>query len=311
MIAAGKRPNGAQALLILALSLLAGACAHNDPRDPLEPLNRGIYSFNDTLDNAVLKPVATAYRDTVPQPARAVVSNFFNNINDLLNILNNLLQGKVPNAVNDAGRVAVNSTLGLLGTIDVATQLGVARSDEDFGQTLGWWGATPGPYLVIPFFGPSSLRDAIGSAVDFKLDPIWNSTGYNIAVRNGVSVVRIINKRTLLLEGKELIDQAALDPYVAVRDGYLARRRSLVYDGNPPPEKDDMDEPSQQKKPRGELEPESKVALAVPAPAADTGATVSPSPAAAVQPAAAPAPASDNGASRPAANLVPTPALLQ
>src|ERR1043166_1375195 len=132
---------------LLLASLLTG-CAHNNPRDPVEPLNRGIYRFNDAVDRAVIKPVATAYRDIIPQPIRNGVRNFFSNVDDILVALNDLLQGKVPDAINDAGRVLVNTTLGVFGIMDIATQLGVEKRNEDFGQTLGFYGIGTGPYLA-------------------------------------------------------------------------------------------------------------------------------------------------------------------
>ncbi len=137
--------------------------ATGNPRDPLEPINRAIYQFNEGLDKTVVSPAAELYRGVLPQFVRTGVSNFFANINDVLIALNNLLQGKLPDAVSDVGRVAVNTTVGLLGVLDVATEIGLEKHDEDFGQTLGRWGVGDGPYLVLPFFGPSNLRDALAT----------------------------------------------------------------------------------------------------------------------------------------------------
>ena len=157
---------------LVCFALLGGCASIGNPRDPLEPINRGIYQFNDGVDNAVLKPVAEAYRSALPQFMRTGVSNFFSNINDVIVALNNLLQAKFLNAVSDVGRIVVNSTVGLLGVLDVATEFGLEKHNEDFGQTLGFWGIGDGPYLVLPILGPSSLCDVFGTFVDFKTDPI-------------------------------------------------------------------------------------------------------------------------------------------
>ncbi len=217
--------------------LLGGCASTGNPQDPIEPINRGIYQFNDGLDKAVLKPVAEVYRDALPQFVRTGVSNFFSNINDVLVALNNLLQGKIQDAVSDAGRVVVNSTAGILGVIDVATEIGLEKHNEDFGQTLGRWGFGDGPYLVLPFFGPSNLRDALARLVDYRIDPITYVDPSRD--RNQLWLARIINRRAELLDTSKILETAALDPYEFVRDAYLQRRRNLVYDGSPPPEKDD------------------------------------------------------------------------
>ncbi len=228
----------------LALSLLAGllggcATTGGSPHDPLEPLNRGIYFFNDVLDNTVVKPVAIIYKGVVPSVARTGVSNFFSNINDVIVALNNLLQGKFTQAASDVGRIVVNTTVGLLGTIDVATEIGLEKHNEDFGQTLGRWGIGNGPYLVLPFIGPSSFRDAVGWLVDYYTDPITYVD--DISTRNILWGTRIVNRRAELLDTTSIVETAALDPYEFIRDAYLQRRRNLVYDGNPPADKDDID----------------------------------------------------------------------
>ena len=245
----------------LALLMLLGGCAStNNPRDPLEPMNRAIYKINDGLDKVVLKPVATVYKTVIPQFARTGVTNFFNNLYDVLTALNNLLQGKVGDAASDVGRIAINSTVGLAGFIDVATEVGLEKHKEDFGQTLGRWGINSGPYLQIPFFGPSTFRDGIGSMVDFKLDPIRLIWRNHIATRNSVWGLYVINLRANLLDSTKILDEAALDPYEFQRDAYLQRRRNLVYDGNPPPEKDDDDIPELKTKPRADLDDADKPA---------------------------------------------------
>ena len=222
--------------LLLPLALLGG-CATNSPRDPLEPVNRAIYGFNDGVDNAIIRPVATGYRAVLPAAVRTGISNVFANVNDVVVSLNNLLQGKVVNAVSDVGRVLVNSTIGVAGIFDVATQFGLEKHNEDFGQTLGWWGIGDGPYLVLPLLGPSNLRDALARSVDYRADPITYVR--SMRLRNSLWGVRALNQRADLLDTSKILETAALDPYEFLRDAYLQRRRSLVYDGAPPREKDD------------------------------------------------------------------------
>ena len=223
---------------LVALFALSGCAAtSNNPRDPLESLNRGIYHFNDGVDNLLVKPAAIVYQGVVPQIARTGVSNFFSNINDVIVALNNLLQGKFTHAVSDVGRILVNTTAGLLGVIDVATEIGLEKHNEDFGQTLGWWGVKDGPYLVLPFIGPSSFRDGVGWLADFYTDPITYVDPSRD--RNILWGTRLVNRRAELLAAEDIIDKAALDKYEFIRDAYLQRRRNLVYDGNPPPDKDE------------------------------------------------------------------------
>jgi len=236
---------------LMSLTLLGGCASTGNSRDPLEPINRGIYHFNDGIDSVIIKPAAEGYRAVLPQIVRTGVSNFFSNINDVIVALNNLLQGKFLNAVSDVGRVVVNSTAGLLGVIDVATEVGLEKHNEDFGQTLGFWGIGDGPYLVLPFLGPSNLRDAIGLVVDFKTDPITYVDPPSD--RNTLWGVRFLNRRAELLATSKILETAALDPYEFLRDAYLQRRRSLVYDGSPPPEQEEDIEIKM--KPRSEQQP--------------------------------------------------------
>jgi len=240
---------------LVSIFVLSGCAATSDnPRDPLEGLNRGVYKFNDVFDNVLAKPVAVVYKGVVPQIARTGVSNFFANINDVIIALNNLLQGKFPQAVSDVGRILVNTTAGLFGVIDVATEIGLEKHNEDFGQTLGYWGVTDGPYLVLPFIGPSSFRDGVGWLVDFYTDPITYVDPSRD--RNILWGTRFVSRRAELLDTSNILDTAALDPYEFLRDAYLQRRRSLVYDGNPPPDKDDDIEIKV--KPKSEPEPKPK-----------------------------------------------------
>ena len=237
---------------------LLGGCATTggggDPRDPFEPMNRAVYKFNDEFDKAIAKPVAEAYRAFVPPIVRTGVGNFFSNINDVLVALNNALQGKIPDAINDLGRVAVNTTLGVLGFRDVATELGVPKNNEDFGQTLGRWGFRDGPYIVLPILGPSSVRDTFGWAGDLYTSPLTYIDPSS--ARNAVIGFRFITVRADLLEASSILDTAALDPYEFVRDAYLQRRRNLVYDGNPPADKAFDLEPGAQPAPKSQ--PETK-----------------------------------------------------
>lgn len=220
--------------ILLSLSLL-GCATNGDPRDPLEPLNRGIYKFNDAVDKAVLKPVATGYKEAMPDLVRTAIGNFFSNLDDVLVLLNDLLQFKLEQAASDFSRLAWNTTLGIAGLIDVATPMDLPKHNEDFGQTLGYWGIDNGPYLVLPFLGPSTLRDTVGTAVDVNFDPVAQHTP--VAERNSAIAIRSVDNRSRLLDAEKVLDEAAIDRYVFLRDAYLQRRRGLVYDGNPPREK--------------------------------------------------------------------------
>ena len=239
---------------LLSVTLFGGCASTNNPRDPLEPLNRAIYTVNDGLDKVIMKPVATAYKTVLPQFVRTGVTNFFNNLYDILTALNNLLQGKLADAASDVGRIAVNSTVGVLGLVDVGTEIGLEKHREDFGQTLGRWGLGSGPYLQLPFFGPSSVRDGVGQFVDFKVDPIRWIWRDHIATRNSLWGLYYVNLRANLLDSTKILEEAALDPYEFQRDAYLQRRRNLVYDGNPPPEKSEEDLPEPKTKPRSETD---------------------------------------------------------
>jgi len=225
---------------LLASVLLSGCAVNGDRRDPIEPLNRSIYEFNDTVDRALIKPVAQGYNEILPQPVRTSVGNFFSNLDDVLVIFNDLLQFKLTQAVSDFSRVLWNTTLGVLGLFDVSSSMGLEKHNEDFGQTLGYWGITDGPYLVLPILGPSSLRDAVGRIADWQVDPL--AQHYNVTERNVANVVKVEDIRARLLQTDKVLDTAAIDPYVFLRDAYLQRRRALVHDGNPPRAKFDDDE---------------------------------------------------------------------
>jgi phospholipid-binding lipoprotein MlaA len=245
--------------LVFALALAAAAgCAttgESDPRDPLEPLNRAVYSFNDGVDRAIARPVATVYRDVVPEPLRNYVRNFFSNIGDLFIGVNNMLQGKPDEGFQDWARFAFNSVLGIFGINDVASDMGFEKHNEDFGQTLGRWGFSEGPYLVLPLLGSSDVRDGLGTVADLYYDPVTDFRP--IRVRNSAVLLRFTNLRADLLDASRLLEEAALDRYVFQRDAYLQRRRSLVYDGQPPREKREREEEQ-------ETKPEEKKGAAPP-----------------------------------------------
>lgn len=200
--------------------------------DPWEPMNRKVFAFNEAVDLALVRPVAEGYQAIVPSPVRASVDNFFGNFSDAWSVVNHLLQGKGAPAVEMTVRVATNSVLGLGGLIDLASEMGLERQSEDFGQTLGRWGLGPGPYVVLPLLGASTVRDASGRLVDRR------ASAANVAAQDDRSwafaLTEVVSTRAGLLGATRLLDQVALDKYTFVRDAYLARRRSEVYDGNPP-----------------------------------------------------------------------------
>ena len=211
----------------ISVAALLGGCAttHNgpaNPADPLESMNRGIFSFNEGLDNAVLKPVATAYQTVTPRVARQGVTNFFDNLGDAWSFVNNALQGQGEGAYNSMVRFTVNSVLGIGGLFDIASEAGILRHKQDFGQTLGRWGVSTGPYLVLPFWGPSTLRDASGQIVDAYGYPANNID--NIRLRNSLYGLRVVNTRADLLKAGDMLDSVALDKYSLMRDVYLRSR---------------------------------------------------------------------------------------
>ena len=205
----------------------------DNARDPLEGFNRAVYTFNDKFDRYLLKPVAKGYRTITPTPVRKGISNFFSNLHDPAIMLNNLLQGKPRQAASDLGRVLVNSTIGIAGLFDVAARMGMEKHNEDFGQTLAVWGVGEGPYLVLPFFGPSNVRDGASLPVDWETYPPNHMEEQS--TRNKLLVVEVVDRRAQLLDASDILEQAGgQDPYVFVREASRQRRRSLVYDGNPP-----------------------------------------------------------------------------
>ena len=232
---------------LMLLGVLVGcATVGSNPDDPFEGYNRAMFGFNDNVDKAVLKPVATEYKTVVPEVARTGVSNFFSNTGDVWIGINNILQGKVGPGASDFGRFAINTTVGIFGLFDVASDAGLQKHNEDFGQTLGRWGVDSGAYVVLPLFGPSDVRDGFGLVVDMYGNPL-RYVSY-VPTRNELYGVRLVDTRTSLLDVSQLMEEAALDRYAYVRSAYLQRRRSLVYDGNPPPEPDPEQTPDSEKK---------------------------------------------------------------
>jgi phospholipid-binding lipoprotein MlaA len=223
------------AAALLALPVLAfgdDEAARTQAVDPFEGWNRGVFAFNDRLDEAVLKPLATGYRDAVPERLRDMIGNFFGNFGDAWSAVNHFLQGKPTSGIEMTMRVATNTVFGLGGLLDIATEAGLERRDEDFGQTLGRWGLGAGPYIVWPVIGPSSLRDSVGLPLDRSASPVWAVHGD--AAQAGLVGLNLVDTRSRLLGATGLIDELALDRYSFVRNAYLARRRSQVYDGEPP-----------------------------------------------------------------------------
>lgn len=222
---------------LLALLLFTGCAtgpqAH--PQDPLEPLNRGVMRFNDGLDEAVIRPVAVAYRDTVPSPIRTGVGNFFGNLRDFWSFVNAVLQARPKEAAENFMRFNVNTFLGFGGVLDIATEMGIERTPLDMGQTLGRWGVPTGPYLVLPFLGPSSVRDGVGLVVDRQGD--WVAHGVDhIPTRNSLYALRITDTRVGLLPATDMLERVALDKYTFTRDAYLQRRAAQI---NGPMEKEE------------------------------------------------------------------------
>ena len=222
-------------LLIGVLSLTAACTSMRAPSesDPLEGLNRSVDGFNQVLDKAIVKPLAQGYEKVTPPEVRTVIGNFFSNLGDVSVAFNNLLQGKPKDAGSDLTRFALNTTIGIVGLADVATELGFQKNNEDFGQTLGVWGVGSGPYLVLPLLGPSTLRDAPARFVDAPLDPLFYYD--DVRVRNSLLVINVVDKRARFLPATDLIERIALDQYAFVRDAYLKRRASLIRDGAPDP----------------------------------------------------------------------------
>ena len=220
-------------LIVASASLVVGCASVQNPtpEDPWESYNRSMYAFNDTVDRAFLKPIATGYKTITPEPVRTCIHNIFGNFGDVWSAINSLLQGRGRDFVDTFGRVLLNSTMGLGGCIDVASMNGARKIPNDFGTTLGVWGFGTGPYFVIPFYGPSTVRDGLGTAASLA-SPVGEASGIfaidNIPVRNSVLGLYVVDYRANLLETEKLVDQIALDKYSFIRDAYLQRRKAML-----------------------------------------------------------------------------------
>jgi phospholipid-binding lipoprotein MlaA len=232
--------SGRQLAALAAAALLLGGCASTprNPDDPLEGYNRAMFAFNDRVDKAVVRPAATVYDHLAPKPVKIGVGNFFSNLADPWIGLNNLLQGKVGDAFSDWMRFLFNSTWGFLGVLDIASEAGLPKHDEDFGQTLAVWGVGEGPYFVVPFFGPRTIRDAAVLPVDLRGDSAWQAS--HVPTRNSFTALRITHVRAGLLGADKTLDESTFDRYAYLRDFYLQQRRYKVHDGNPPLEYEDF-----------------------------------------------------------------------
>ena len=223
-------------LFILVVPWLSSCASVSAPdeRDPWESFNRSVYAFNDGFDRAIARPVAETYRDYLPNFVQTGVANFFSNLDDILVIVNDLLQLKFKQAIQDLGRFVWNTTAGLFGLIDVATHLDLPKNNEDFGQTLAVWGVGDGPYLVLPLLGPSNVRDTAGLVGDWYVDPLINVRDQE--TRWGLIALRAVDKRASLLEATRIMEKSGIDPYVFMRNAYFQLRENQIYDGNPPRE---------------------------------------------------------------------------
>jgi phospholipid-binding lipoprotein MlaA len=225
------------AMALSIAAMLAGCAAAPSRDDPFEPMNRASYAVHEVVDGYVVKPIAQAYVDYTPKLVQTGVRNFFGNIDDFFSFINDMLQNKPEKAGNDLGRVIANTGFGLLGLIDIASDAGIPKGNEDFGQTFGYWGIPQGPYLFIPVFGPTTVRDGSGWIIRAYTTPV----GYipDVSARNILWGIGFIDLRASALQAESLVDQASLDRYTFIRRSYLQRRQYLVYDGAPPPPKED------------------------------------------------------------------------
>lgn len=230
------------ALLVLVLLQACATVANPDRRDPMEALNRNIFGFNDAVDTALLQPIATIYRGVTPNFVRLGVGNFFNNLDDVWSAVNNALQGRPKHAGESIGRVVINTTVGLLGVVDVASNLELERRPANFGLTLGRWGVKPGPYVVLPLLGPSTLREVVALPIDLQGNLTSHVQEENL--RTILTGLNVVNTRSNLLQASSVVNDAALDKYSFFRDAYLQRQRNKFYDGNPPEEEEVLPPPT-------------------------------------------------------------------
>ena len=228
-------PNRFLLVLATAMLLVLQGCASvksADARDPWEPMNRSIYQFNDAVDTIALKPAAELYVKVLPSMVRTGVNNFFGNLGDVWSMANSAMQLKGQDTVETFMRININTFMGLGGILDVATAMGIEKRREDFGQTLGYWGVQSGPYVMLPLFGPSTLRDALAFPVDMQGN-VTNQLS-DQGTRNALLATRLVDMRAGLLKTVDAVKASSLDPYSFVRDAYLQKRRNDIYDGNPP-----------------------------------------------------------------------------
>lgn len=233
--APGTEHKTGKILLVIATAiLLLSGCAttSNNPKDPYESFNRAMFDVNEGIDTVIAKPLAKGYDVVTPLPVKAGVGNFFSNVGDLFIGVNNGLQGKPAEGASDIARLLINSTVGILGLFDVASEMGLEKHNEDFGQTFARWGMNDGGYLFLPIIGPRTVRDTAGFVVDSYADPV--SHVQRVHTRNGLRVLRMVDIRASLLPSDKVVEEAALDKYQYIRDAYLQRRRNQIYDGNPP-----------------------------------------------------------------------------
>ena len=230
-----------RALLASVLVLLAGCASAPSRTDPLEPFNRAMFSVHEVVDGHVVKPVAEAYVTYVPELLRTGVANFFGNIEDLFVGINNVLEGNGNRAGDDFGRVVLNTTFGLGGIFDLASMMGIEKHTQDFGITFGKWGIEPGPYLFVPLFGPTTVRDGTGTVIRYFLGPVTYIVN-DVPTRNIVYGVGYLNARAQALQAESVVDTAAIDKYRFIRNAYLRARRFQVYEGKPPPEEEESGE---------------------------------------------------------------------
>lgn len=236
-----RRPGSSfRAAMLACCVALASGCASTppNPNDPLEGYNRAMFAFNEGLDKAVVKPVAQAYDYVTPKPVQTGVGNFFSNLADPWIGLNNMLQGKPAEAFSDWMRFMVNSVFGIFGLLDIASEARLPKHDEDFGQTLAVWGVGEGPYFVVPFFGPRTVRDAAVLPVDLAGDKVWRAS--HVPTRNAIRVLDVTHGRATLLGADRTLEESTFDKYAYLRDFYLQQRRYKVHDGNPPVEYEDF-----------------------------------------------------------------------
>ncbi len=230
------------AVAVLSAALATGCATTSNPDDPLEGYNRAMFSFNEQLDKVAIKPAAQVYEAVLPSPVRTGVGNVLGNLGDPWIGLNNLLQGKVAEGMSDLMRFALNSTWGLLGLLDIASAAGLPKHDEDLGQTLGRWGVGEGAYIVLPFFGPRTVRDAVALPADMMGNEPFSID--HVPTRNTVLGTRVVHGRSVLLGADRTLKEAALDRYAFVRDFYLEQRRYKVGDGRQERVYEDFDEQS-------------------------------------------------------------------